>query len=145
MEVLMRRRGILMFSWKNDVTDVTRVDENGLAEQCFQDMYDTFVMGKLVEGPELLDVGVETSVGLSPLLFADENASSADAGIGIGVRIEEIVPIGHAEHLSTQLKHGFCREKPGKKQISVLATVIEESIAVADQVRAVYECRFVEH
>jgi hypothetical protein len=32
MEVLMRRSGILMFSWEDDVTDVTGVDENGRAE-----------------------------------------------------------------------------------------------------------------
>jgi hypothetical protein len=58
-------------------------------------------MGKSVEGAELLDVRIETSVGLRPILFADEDPSSADTGIGLGVRFEELMPICHTEHLST--------------------------------------------
>ena len=52
-------------------------------------------MGKFVKGSELLDIGVETSVGLGSILFTDENTFSVDASIGINAWFEKMVLISH--------------------------------------------------
>jgi hypothetical protein len=58
-------------------------------------MRDTFIMGKFVKGAELLNIGVETSVGLGSILFTGENTFSVDASIGINAWFEKMVLISH--------------------------------------------------
>ena len=59
------------------------------------------MMGKFVKGSDLLDVGVEASVGFRSILFTDENTFSAYAGVGISTWFKEIVLTRYTEHLST--------------------------------------------
>jgi hypothetical protein len=101
MEVLMRRSGILMFSWEDDVTDVTGMDKNRIAEQDFQNTHDTLVMRKGVEKPKFLNINVETSESFGSVLFADEDTFSTDTGIGMGVWFKKLVLMCHTEHRLT--------------------------------------------
>jgi hypothetical protein len=101
MEVLMRRGGILMFSWEDDVTDVTGMDENRIAEQDFQNTHNTLVMGKGVEKSKFLDINIKISESLGSILFADEDTFSTDTGIGMGVWFKKLVLMCHTEHRLT--------------------------------------------
>lgn len=84
-----------MLSRENDVTDVTWVNENRVAEQDFQNLHDMLVMGKGVEESDFLDINVETSEGLGAVLFTDEDTASTDSGIGIGIWVKEFMLICH--------------------------------------------------
>jgi hypothetical protein len=98
-----------------------------------------------VEKPEFLDINVEPSEGLGSVLFADENAFSANASIGIGAGCQEFVLRCDPKHLLTEFKHGFGREEPAEEEITVLVAVLEQSITVVDEVCAVYKWQFSVH
>jgi hypothetical protein len=62
-------------------------------------MQDTLVMGEGVEKSEFLDINVETSEGFGSILFTDEDPSSADTVIGMGVWFKEFVLICYTKYL----------------------------------------------
>jgi hypothetical protein len=97
----MWRRGILMFPGEDDVADVTRVNENSVVEQNFQNSHDTLVMGKGVEKTEFLNVNVELPEGLGSVLFANKDPFSTDSGIGMGTRFKKLMLLCDTEHLLT--------------------------------------------
>ena len=90
-----------MFSWKDDVTNVTRMDENRIAEQDFQNLHNTLVMRKDVEKSKFLDVNVKISESLGSVLLTDEDAFSTDTSIKMGPKFKKLVLICNTEHLLT--------------------------------------------
>lgn len=90
-----------MFSWEDGMTNVTGMDENGTAEQHFQNTHDTLVMGQGVEKSEFLDINVKIYENLGSILFTDEDPFSSDSRIGVGVGFKQFVLLCDTEHLPT--------------------------------------------